>query len=596
MDIGTDSEDTSPSSPAREDLLSPFLQLAQHHYDFRLNARLTKRPISTWIDTDDSGTYDPKHKRHTAIPRKRARGSLNNVNKDINDNESRKLGVISPRLQSREQEELLVIEGVSGEKVGNVENTNKTADQTNIRQASDKVSDFAEDSAEDETLSHNSLYVDRLSNNHLYSTRRRRRSSRILGSDSHCSTSSKSISTLDDLFDFPSTRSKPKGCKACFNSRVSCPLKRDGSTYPCSKCVKKNCDCILVPSPRKKQACEGCRKVRERCSYREGSDPSLPCKNCGRKGQECVASSKKRSGFNPALERPFFSCRQCRGKRGWCSTKTKDTKLPCNRCLKDGLECSFERLEVGSKKAEEPQQQTAVISKDCAVKSIKTSFAHPITFNHTPNEDGNDPCHWCDAAAFGVMGHGQVEVEIIDRHDRQGYTEVSGGHTSKGVEPTRMCEICTMERVMICTCKDHGIHPLPGRSPKDFDFEAALEQLLASANPTSADRILWCSVCPSPAFFECLTPQVLDLPADGDDNGETSGAPPTASGCGLLLCEVCEKLLTHSYKGDLQAMIANAVEPSTEFPSGLRADVAFLSCDGELMKRLAAEDGPEKEG
>jgi Fungal Zn(2)-Cys(6) binuclear cluster domain len=604
MALDTISEKDSHSSHAHENPSSPSTPPPpQHRYDFRPNARRMKRPMSTWIDTDDSGTYDPKRNGNATLPQKQARGSLSDANKEVKNKRVRGLRS-GARLQRGKQEELPFVESVGKEKAGNLENTNETAYQAKEYKTLYKR---FRNRAEVKTLPN-----DDLNGVESYSIRARRRPS-VESAKSLSSASSEGIPPLD-LFGLPATLPESKGCKTCLNLKISCPLEKDKSTYPCYICVENDCECRLIIPPLKKLACEGCCEARKRCSYRDGSNPSLPCENCEKRKQKCIPCQKRSSGFKPTLERPFLSCKQCREKKRQCSLKTKKTGFPCTNCLEGVLECSFQelgnkevksltlkevqkiRISDASKEwtAEELQEIfTLNATKEGTVKKIKTCLAHPITFNHTPSKDGNDPCHWCDTAAFGIVGNEELEVTVIDWHDGRGYTEVSGGYVGKGLEPSRMCQVCTMERIMVSTCEDHAIHPLPGRNAKTFEFGTALDKLLSETNPPNGNRPLWCSICPSPAFFECLTPQILDL---ADSRNGT--APTTLSGCGLLLCESCERLLTNRYRGRLASLISDAITSTApDFPAGLRPDVSFLLSDGELMRRMrAAEAEKEKEG
>ncbi|KAI9869435.1 MAG: hypothetical protein M1813_000224 [Trichoglossum hirsutum] len=591
-----------------EGTLGPPPQFPGPHYDFRPSARLAKRVVSTWFDNDESGTYDPKGKGELTPPSKRSRETSSEADKAANDDQPKKTRPNS-WLRGRQQGgSLLVTLGFKSDRgkaiVSTYANTANEAVDEKERPNSSYEEHFETPEAE-------------ISSHHIpLATRPRSRRTHKLSGILTDPPSGFSISQplqntpTVDLSDFSLGHPESRGCKACFELRIPCPLLEDDSTYPCDNCVEDDCDCELIIPPARKRACENCRKSRVKCSYREGGDHSFACENCQRKGQKCFAgpdtsNDKLPSGvarFKSTPERPCLTCTPCRKGKKWCSLKTRGTEPPCKGCLRGGLECRFERVErhkdqaAAQRKTEaqsterSPEVQTPTpvpipdASRECGVRmTIKTAFAHPITLNHCPAEDGSDPCHWCDVAAFGIMGIGAVEVEVIRWQDGRGYTEISGGHAGAGVEPSRMCFLCTMERMLICNCEDHTIHPLPNRDPGDFDFEAAFQELLSDQCSQGTNRSLWCSVCPSPAFFECRTPQELDLQVD-----EIVQSPPMAFGCGLLLCETCEQLLTNQYKGDLQAMVSNVESNLHDFPAGLRADVSFLLDEGELMRRMRA--------
>ncbi|KAH0544806.1 hypothetical protein FGG08_001035 [Glutinoglossum americanum] len=572
------------------------------YYDFRPSARQGKKVISTWIDNDESGTYDPESKKEVTSLPKRSRESPNEVDKVHGDSQPKK-----PRpnswLRGRQQGESLVVSlDLKSDRGKAILGTyTDSPGSQRKRPGSPYKEPWGTPGAE--VPSHLTPLTIR-----PYSARTRRPSGEFanLSSSLTISELSKTTSALD-LSDSSLGHPEARSCRPCFELGIPCPLLEDGSTYPCSNCVEDDCDCELVLPPVKKRACENCRRSRVKCSYREGEDHSLPCGNCQHRGQKCVAGPKYgkerlpsgAARFKPTLERPFLACMPCRKEKKWCSLRAAEAEPPCNNCVRNGQKCGFERVEKykdqvgrreikGRRTRNSPETPITTpipdASRKCGVRmTIKTAFAHPITFNHIPAKDGSVPCHWCDAAAFGIMGIGEVHAEVINWQDGQGYTEVSGGHVGRGAEPSRMCSLCTMDRMLICTCEDHIMHPLPGRDPEDFDSRAALRELLSDRGLQGVSRSLWCSICPSPAFFECCTPQELDLPS-----GEMGQAPATASGCGLLLCETCEPLLARKYKGDLQAMISDAESNSHNFPAGLRADVSFLSDDGELMRRMRA--------
>ncbi|EGE78002.1 C6 finger domain-containing protein [Blastomyces dermatitidis ATCC 18188] len=107
-------------------------------------------------------------------------------------------------------------------------------------------------------------------------------------------------------------------------------------------------------------------------------------------------------------------------------------------------------------------------------KRIRTSFAHPIAFTHTPSPDDPRPCHWCQDFTYGMLGLGQLQVDVLDRRDGKGYAELSTGHASSGYEPSRMCSKCALYRVAILECNTtypatHSVVPIPGMDESSFD-------------------------------------------------------------------------------------------------------------------------------
>ena len=206
-------------------------------------------------------------------------------------------------------------------------------------------------------------------------------------------------------------------------------------------------------------------------------------------------------------------------------------------------------------------------------KTILTSYAHPIIFNHQALTN-EAPCNWCVSVGYGVAGLGRRRVTVIDWGDGIGYDEVSGGHFNDEREQSRMCEDCTTNRMEILACTRHNLQPILGRSAPTFDFSAAYIQLRAGISLEDAEA-LWCALCPSPAFYECCT-----TTEDSDDQG--SGE----SGCGLYLCETCSNLLS-KFKGDLQKMFLDTEQTlRKDFPVGFRADALFLRREGELFRQV----------
>ncbi|KAK5278927.1 hypothetical protein LTR16_008134 [Cryomyces antarcticus] len=178
---------------------------------------------------------------------------------------------------------------------------------------------------------------------------------------------------------------------------------------------------------------------------------------------------------------------------------------------------------------------------------IRTSLAHPIAFNHDPPDDGSAPCHFCSGPQYGIMGLGFRDVEVVEPANGKGYEEVCGGHRGEGQEASRICVLCTMQRVRICMCIRHEVRPLEHVSPENMDFVTAFESLMSGSEET---KDTWCSICPSLAFYECCSPQEVD--AFGQPLDPTSAEP---AGCGLLLCETCATALEEEHDGNLQTLL-----------------------------------------
>jgi hypothetical protein len=243
------------------------------------------------------------------------------------------------------------------------------------------------------------------------------------------------------------------------------------------------------------------------------------------------------------------------------------------------------------------------------------------------------PCHFCTdpGISYGLCGLGERPVRVIEWIDPsvKGYEELGEGWCSDNEEYTRMCALCTTARLLIMTCAEHKIRPIAGLDPRTFDFDKPYRQVFEKlesregklnrdstkrdAGMQMADKTKWCSICIAPAFFECCVPQIFNK------FGEPA-IPGGEHGCGLLLCEVCaSKMEGKSPKGqkdkltaesasevgadcsectrnhvftaaiNLEQLIAAAMNDSIHYEVGLRADVSFLTNDGELRRSLDAE-------
>ncbi|KAK2788157.1 hypothetical protein FQN53_004042 [Emmonsiellopsis sp. PD_33] len=215
-------------------------------------------------------------------------------------------------------------------------------------------------------------------------------------------------------------------------------------------------------------------------------------------------------------------------------------------------------------------------------KTIQTSFAHPIDFTHQPSRNPSKPCHWCHDFTYGILGLGQIGVQVTDYRTGKGYTEIGPGHVSAGSEPSRMCSRCAMERICIIECNGtpatHKIVPIEGVDEKTFDEAAAFNSLFAVDSETGSCTAgnAWCSVCVSPAFNRCVgAPREDSLVHAMAEMGMGSGR-----GCGLVLCGRCAQVM-REMKGNLSRTIVRRKKDGVE----MRADVEFLSSESELYQR-----------
>ena len=94
-----------------------------------------------------------------------------------------------------------------------------------------------------------------------------------------------------------------RGCRACFELGVDCPLLDDSECWPCHLCVEAEEDCELIQDPARKRACERCRKRRIVCSFKSDPSRSGACQQCEDKGFKCVAGPQDgKTRVGPSLE------------------------------------------------------------------------------------------------------------------------------------------------------------------------------------------------------------------------------------------------------------------------------------------------------
>ena len=391
---------------------------------------------------------------------------------------------------------------------------------------------------------------------------------------------------LSSLADVTLGHPAARGCKSCIAMNLLCSLLTEGEKYPCRDCKQDDVDCELVVQPLKKRACESCRRRKIVCSYRTVEDHSEPCRDCLLSGCKCVAgplTGRTRTGpsldsdpkaFIPTPERPYKSCTACRKVRKRCSLEVNNGYHGCIRCEGLGQKCTFEPLPRRDRKTlEKPQPNKVKPPLDLPVstaglrKTIKTGFAHPISFNHDPPADGSHPCHWCENLTYGILGLPQRLVEVIDNENGEGYVEIDGGYTADGVPPSRMCTICTLARMQILGCSPHEIQPNGTEIPDKLDVMQWMDTDMMADAPFE-----WCSVCPRPASYECGNAPSPDMRFSDD----------SVAGCGLKLCEDCALSLVNEHDGGLTEYL-KALEEESDTSFTVRADACFLRSDGHLL-------------
>lgn len=399
-----------------------------------------------------------------------------------------------------------------------------------------------------------------------------------------------------------------RGCKGCFDWGFRCPLLDEGSRYPCSECAADNTECELIVEPALKRTCEGCRGRRQQCSYRDkGGDHTKPCQQCANASRKCVAgpaSGRTRTGpsLDQGVPRPARRPRNknIQTRKGNSQPRQQDAqtrehvsqlrrpKTDCTQCLRyqnrcspemygKQTECSVASLDPQATMFGKGKAREHEMSNRC--RTITTKLAHPIQFNYAyDDEEGIAPCHWCEDAMYGILGLADVEVEVRDNEDGQGFIEIVGGHAAT-YGHSRMCEFCTTDRLRITACKNHVVEPIEGMNPEDFDYKAVEEWMMPGM--ASLAPFAWCSICPSPAFFSCSTKPDIDMEGQEDDLylGDQKG-------CGLLLCEACAVSLLSEHEGKLDRLIDSLENDRDHEGFGVRADASFLHPRGDLLRRL----------
>ncbi|KAL9104767.1 MAG: hypothetical protein Q9163_000317 [Psora crenata] len=275
-----------------------------------------------------------------------------------------------------------------------------------------------------------------------------------------------------------------------------------------------------------------------------------------------------------------------------CTFPSQQDDVPCGTYGETNLFCNFqsadrptpvsEATDVLQARDDETLIVRATNNKNhpmSSVRTINTKLAHPIAFNYQPGNDQSTPCHWCDDLVYGLLGLGEVNVEVIDHNDGQGYIEIGGGHIAAGYPPSRMCDMCTLQRIMVAACRIHELEPIEDIRPNDFNFDTVVDHMMPGMATLAPFH--WCSVCPAPAFFKCC--KKMDL---GMAEGAVDGDLGCGNGCGLMLCDYCAAILIGETEGSLEALIDRLKLEKANDRFGLRADVDFLHPRGELLRRM----------
>jgi hypothetical protein len=564
-----------------------FTGLPLPKYDFRIDTRETNGFVpSTWVDQDESGDFDPNSKRNPPLlPHKRKR------DRPLQTGDSFVSQVLKkPKTNTWQSGRYKGQNGLVTFRVGS---EHARAVLQAVGTSSDNWPHGSQEQSETDSSDSNFLWS---ASGDTSNTGRTSILAQHLLRKRHEERVNNSTTGLFNFEDVTLGHPAARGCKACLDIRLPCTLLQEGSSYPCINCKEDDIECELILPPTRKGACESCKSRRIVCSYRaECANHILPCVQCSDSSLKCVAgpvTGRTRTG--PSLDQDSFSrsklvvkppksiasCTQCRQAKKWCSFRgRKDRDPPCKHCRENGTLCTKEQplQERASNVPATPIAASQPTTTNPPItKVITTRLAHPVTFNYLPSSPSDCsidiPCHWCTDPLYGILGLGDLRVEVLDPKDGTGYIELSGGHTAQGHLPSRICSACTLERLMIAACGAHEIEPLEGRADAG-DAEGWMEFLM----PGKAEEapFEWCSVCPSPAGFGCCKRQ-----QDGHDPDEEALG---GVGCGLRLCESCAVVLVHECEGSLERLVRRVREGEGW---GVRADVEFLLPEGELLRRV----------
>ena len=331
------------------------------------------------------------------------------------------------------------------------------------------------------------------------------------------------------------------------------------------------------------------------CPYLKGdSDHSKPCAHCAAKGLRCIAgpaSGRTRTG--PALDslcygkvhtiRKAFARTAQKGvskrKRSLDNKETATKRDDHLESHKDQLFEAPSRADAwaGGRSTIDAGIQRSSTTNAKVVKNetffIRTQFAHPILLNINENTS----CQWCQDTGFGIFGLGPLlEVEVLDMKDGTGYVEIAGGYAGAGMESSRMCTECTMNRLEIAACLAHNIEDLSEIKRASNDTSDVMKYLMPGM--AASAPFIWCSVCPGTALYTCCKPVSPDVQG-------LLGRKDSKSGCGLKLCKDCAEALVYDAGGDLDALVQSIEQ---EDPDGvsLRADVDLILRGGEVVRRM----------
>ncbi|KAJ5369743.1 uncharacterized protein N7496_005835 [Penicillium cataractarum] len=414
-----------------------------------------------------------------------------------------------------------------------------------------------------------------------------------------------------------------RGCLACQELDLECSLVDDPSHYPCENCRDDECDCIPDPPPIWKRPCEPCKSRRRlRCSYLSGDyDHSQPCWECLQHGFQCVAGPAR---CQPTGEHLMVSTEtettdeyHDDGTPEESSSGPEQNSKPKSMLHESGgilpattarINHFTTRVSLSSTQGpsiQGPHTPAASGLPQCLIPTfdnlssnpygtsyrIRTYYPHPLTIL-SPNSQLS--CHWCSNFAYGIVGLGPRNTDILDFETGR-LIELSDGHQGEGKEPSRMCWDCARERLQIMQCCHDFISPLLNHMNPHLPYNptgayyhlaqarAALQEPSSRCYGQSFPHAPqpWCSLCQEPAFWSCDSDQTAQVSSQGPFQDVTT----IHIGCGLFLCHYCAHHV-NQFRGDLDRVVAwGKQDPKnkTEF----RADVDYIlkGSKGNYLRR-----------
>ncbi|KAF1977684.1 hypothetical protein BU23DRAFT_271413 [Bimuria novae-zelandiae CBS 107.79] len=409
-------------------------------------------------------------------------------------------------------------------------------------------------------------------------------------------------------FENANANGNPQGamCDECLSvDNTNCEPRRP-KTYKIDR-VDLN-ELLYVEGRDKYKACTYCRENKKRCSLLKTPDDAPPCKQCKQAKVGChfyaatpaaalgkAKVMRKNKGKNHDTEGDEVPVK---ANRTFLEQIAPEFSIPGSDLFTEedmayvaGLDSTAE----DEKTDEEPEETEELEAMEDSeghrgvLTTIKTSFAHPMIFSVQPGAVTD--CNFCGFPVFGMVGHFERDVHVIEWSNGLGYTEFGNGHRDSK-KATTMCHNCTMDRIQIAVCPSHALADMEIKDSPEF--EAVSEDLLCTigGTPEVQEQLKrWCSMCFTPATHKCCTHQAHISASEDDEN------PLSIDGCGLRLCRGCNQRLDQLYGGDLNIMIAafdnmpKAREPAENSDAAgegeqgtVRADVGLLKADGLLMR------------